>query len=97
MRNVLGCKSVIFSLHALKRLLKRNISLERAEEVINEGIVILSYPDDSPYPSSLMLLEIDNRPLHVLVAKNGELDECIVVTVYEADPDIWETDFRTKK
>jgi len=78
-------------------MVKRKVSPADVEQVVMQGEVIISYPDDRPFPSSLLMLDIQGRPVHVLVAKNGETGECIVVTVYEADTDIWESDFRTKK
>lgn len=78
-------------------MMKRKVSPAEVEEVVNNGDAIMSYPDDRPYPSYLLMLNVNDRPLHAVVAKNDEIGECIVVTVYEADADIWESDFRTKK
>jgi len=37
------------------------------------------------------------RPLHVVAADVEITGETIIITVYEPDPDIWNTDFRSKK
>ena len=36
------------------------------------------------------------RPLHVVAADNDD-EETIIITAYEPDPMIWESDFKKKK
>lgn len=55
------------------------------------------YPEDTPYPSRLILGERGERPLHVVVAENMLNEETIVITVYEPDPEQWEPGFRRRK
>jgi uncharacterized protein DUF4258 len=55
------------------------------------------YPDDTPYPSRLVLGWNGRRPIHVVVADNLDDNENIVITVYEPDPEEWEPDFRRRK
>ncbi|HEV8725662.1 MAG TPA: DUF4258 domain-containing protein [Candidatus Binatia bacterium] len=55
------------------------------------------YPDDTPYPSRLVLGWNDRRPIHVVVADNVDEQENIVITVYEPDPLEWEPDFKRRK
>ena len=43
------------------------------------------------------LKKINNRPLHVVIAFNIEKSEGIVVTLYEADGEHFEADFKTRK
>lgn len=76
---------------------ERNISRDDVEYVIEEGVTIRDYPDDTPYPSRLILGWRDARPLHVVAADVEITGETIIITVYEPDPDIWNTDFRSKK
>ena len=61
------------------------------------GETIAEYPDDSPYPSRLMLGHVDGKPIHVVVAADTATAICIVITVYEPQPDWWENDFRTRR
>ena len=91
------CSSVITSLHAFKRMIQRSISPADVKAVINQGEIINRYPDDQPFPSVLMLRTIDKRPIHVVVGKNDESGECIIITVYVAGEEYWESDFKTKK
>lgn len=91
-----SCNGIITSLHALKRMLERSISDTDIEKVIANGEIIKEYADDKPYPSCLIFKMIGTIPVHVVMAKN-ELGECIVITVYVPDNDIWYEDFKTKK
>ena len=61
------------------------------------GETIKSYPDDTPYPSRLVLGWREARPIHVLAADNIESGEAFVMTVYEPTPVLWRPDFRRKK
>lgn len=66
-------------------------------EILTNGETTEIYPDDTPYPSRLVLGWLGSRPLHVVVADNAEAQETIVVTVYEPDPEQWETGFRRRR
>ncbi len=84
-------ENVIFRVHAVQRMFERNISAEDVRKVLSDGVVIEDYPDDMPYPSRLMLGWCEGRPIHVVVAINVEDNSIVVVTVYEPDPDQWDT------
>jgi hypothetical protein len=77
-------------------MFKRNISLVEVKIILEKGIIIKEYNEDKPYPSFLLLGFIDRRPLHLLVAKDIETENCIMVTVYEPDKNVWSIDFKTK-
>ena len=66
-------------------------------QALTIGSVIESYPDDTPYPSYLVLGWRGARPIHVVAADNVASNETIVITVYEPEPDRWESDFRRRK
>lgn len=70
---------------------------EDVRHVLATGEVIEEYPDDTPYPSRLILGWCASRPLHVVVGDNIEAGEAIVITVYEPDSHQWEAGFRRKK
>jgi hypothetical protein len=76
-------------------MFSRNISIEDIKEVIINGEIINSYPEDMPFPSYLLYKTISYRPLHVLIAK--DVLTCIVITVYQPDEKIWNSDFKTKR
>jgi hypothetical protein len=86
-----------FRIHALQRMFERRISVDDIAAVVESGYTIENYPNDTPYPSRLVLGWRGPRPLHVVVAHNLSDNEDIVVTVYEPDPELWEDDFRRRK
>jgi hypothetical protein len=77
-------------------MFEREIPPEDVLEAVQNGEIIKEYPDDRPYPSFLILSFVNNRPLHVVVARNTNDDFCFVVTIYEPDKSMWSKDFKTK-
>ena len=92
----MDCGSVSFSRHAIERMFQRSVSPDEILQCIRSGEVIANYPDDSPYPSALLLGFAQGAPLHVLVARD-ETGNCYVVTVYHPDPELWGSDFKTRR
>jgi len=88
---------LVFRVHAVQRMFERRISEKDVRSVLESGEAIEEYPADTPYPSRLMLGWRGTRPIHVVVADNHEENECILITVYEPDPALWEADFRRRK
>jgi hypothetical protein len=88
---------LVFRIHAVQRMVAREISEGDVREVLTSGEVIESYPDDTPYPSRLVLGWRGRRPIHVVVADNVNAGEAIVITVYEPDIDHWEIGFRRRR
>jgi hypothetical protein len=90
---------MVFSGHAVQRMFQRAIGRDEVHTVISNGETITDYPDDTPYPSRLLLGFVSeaSRPIHVVVAWNGEENKCIVVTAYEPAADHWEPGFRKRR
>lgn len=88
---------LVFRVDAIRRMFERHISAEDARHVLKTGEVIENYPDDTPYPSRLVLGWRMSRPIHVVVADNRDAGETIVITAYEPDPVRWERDFKRRK
>ena len=86
-----------FSGHVFKRMAERKFSPEMIKSVIENGTVIKSYPDDTPYPSRLILGFDEQRPVHVVSAYNSENDTEYVITVYEPDALKWSDDFTERR
>lgn len=81
--------------HAITRMAQRNISISDLKTVVGKGIVIKEYPDDTPYPSKLVLGFLDLRPIHVVYS---ELEtEILIISAYEPDPEMWESGFARRK
>jgi hypothetical protein len=87
---------LVFRVH-FQRMFQRGVSVEDIRQVLATGETIESYPDDTPYPSRLVLGWRESRPLHVVFAENKAMREIIAVTVYEPDPNRWEIDFRRRR
>jgi hypothetical protein len=93
----LECGRVVFSGHAIRRMFQRGVGRDAVNAVISDGETIAEYPDDSPYPSRLLLGLVEGRPLHVVVAWDAGTDRCIIVTVYEPRHEQWEPGFRKRR
>jgi hypothetical protein len=92
----MDCQSTKFSDHAILKMFQRSIGVDDVESIIKTGEVIRSYPEDKPYPSVLLLGYKNQQPIHVVVAQD-ETGNCIVITTYVPDLNIWKTGFRNKK
>ena len=96
-RNWLSGKEVIFTAHAIRRMFERGISERDVYEVANGGEAIERYPDDEPYPSTLLLGWVGPSPLHVLLAEDAVGQTAVVVTVYEPDDLRWQPGFKRRR
>lgn len=86
-----------FSSHALQRMFERGIKKDTVIEAVKNGEIIQEYPEDAPYPNSLLLAIINNKPIHVVSAFNEKENEVYIVTVYSPDKKIWADDFKTRR
>ena len=88
---------LVFRLHALLRMRERAISVDEVSHAIRTGKEIENYPEDTPYPSRLVLGWTGARPLHIVVADNIKDREIIVITVYEPESKRWLPGFSRRK
>ena len=88
---------IVFSQHALSRMFEREISPEFVKNGIIKGSVITEYPDDTPYPSRLILFMDGERIIHIVIAHDYENDITFVITVYEPDPLLWDETFTKRR
>lgn len=86
-------EKLLFSDHARRRMLERDISLTEAKAVLQEGSIVERYPDDLPYPSKLVAGWSGHRHLHVVAAELPVREQTVVITVYEPDAGRWESPF----
>ncbi len=93
----MSMKSLVYRNHAVKRMFERGIGNEDVRHVLATGEVIENYPDDTPYPSRLIMGWRNSRPLHIVVAENSVEQSIIVITVYEPDPKLWDDDYRRRR
>jgi hypothetical protein len=90
-------EEAIYSRHPIERMFQRVIPPEEVTAVLRSGDAIASYPEDTPYPSVLLLGRAQNQPVHVLVARDPATGTCYVVTVYRPDPELWGPDYKTRR
>jgi hypothetical protein len=67
------------------------------EAVVAQGELVEDYPDDTPFPSRLLLGAPGGRPLHVVAADEPGTDVTYIVTAYYPDPAQWDADFRRRR
>jgi hypothetical protein len=78
-------------------MIQRNISEGEIVHTIKYGAIIKEYPDDTPFPSILLLCWYGIRPLHVVIAIDNVEKILFIVTTYEPNSDEWEDNFRRRK
>ena len=73
--------------HAVKRMIKREITRLEINEAVINGEIIEEYPDDK-YSSSCLIYRKTNsgRDLHVQLSLPPSV---VIVTVYDPDPEEW--------
>lgn len=91
------CRKLIFTGHALKRMFDRRVHEEEVATVARSGEVIEEYPQDTPFPSFLILGLIGEQPLHVVIGVEASTRICYIVTVYRPDPSLWDSAFRIRR
>ncbi len=75
----------------------RGISVSDVLHVLASGETIEQYPDDTPFPSALILARVGERSLHVVAARDAANDLIYVVTAYEPDSNEWDAEFRRRR
>lgn len=88
---------LVFRVHAIRRVFERQISEDDILHVLATGEVVENYPNDTPYPSRLVLGWCGSRPIHIVIADNAGEQETIVVPVYEPDAVQWEPGFKRRR
>lgn len=78
-------------------MFSRAISTDDVEYALENGEIIVNYPDDKPYPSRLLLAFCNNRPIHLVCSYSANDETSIIITAYEPSFDIWANDFKTRK
>jgi hypothetical protein len=78
-------------------MFERGITTKDVRTVIESGEIIADYPSDLPFPSCLILGWANDKPVHLVIAKNETYQQCYVVTAYIPDQAIWGSDFKTRE
>lgn len=77
-------------------MFQRGITIDDLIAVVDEGHVIMEFPERVPQPSRILLAWRGDRALH-LVCVDGGPDEVVVITAYWADPNKWDASFRKRR
>lgn len=92
-----ACDGLKFSRHAIEQMFTRGINPTEVRKCLEQHEIIEDYPEDTPYPSKLLLCFIGARPIHLVIAINELEKTCILVTAYEPDKELWSDDFKKRK
>ena len=96
LRGLCNNKTIKWMEHIALRMLKRQISRHQVIAAIQSGEIIEQYPDDTPYPSCLVLgCDPGGQPLHVVCASAS--DSIWMITAYYPDSSEWEDELRTRR
>jgi hypothetical protein len=77
------------TLHVVRRLVQREVSVPEIRQAGASARVIEEYPDDKYSPSCLLLgFTSEGRPLHILVSL-ADARYVRILTVYEPDLSDW--------
>ena len=88
---------LFFRVHAIQRMLERDISVKRVSQAVRSGETIEDYSAEMPEPSRLILDFQGTRPLHIVISENPETSEITIITVYIPDPGKWTKDFASRR
>jgi hypothetical protein len=76
--------------HADEEASNDGISLMEALDSILTGEILEQYPHDKPYPSCLVLSELENeQAVHTVWAFNQATQSSVLITIYRPDPRKW--------
>ncbi len=78
------------------RMFARKITKEEVKIAIERGNKIEDYPEDTPFPSCLILDFINSRPLHVVCWADESTQTIYIITVYIPDPERWDNNFSSR-
>ena len=93
----MDCKNLHFSRHAFERMFQRGIDPDAVAQLLSSGEVIADYPDDQPFPSTLILGFHEAQPVHAVGARDPGSGECHLVTIYRPDPVMWDEAYKKRR
>jgi hypothetical protein len=90
---------VLVSGHAYDRLEESALSTRDIEAGLAAAVAVEDYPDAHRGPSVLALqVDQSGRPIHVVWGlRKGTSSPAVLITAYRPDPELWSSDFRSRK
>ncbi len=96
-KKAISLDNIIFKKHALVRMLERGIESNNIIQALENCSIVEEYHDDRPYPSCLFLGYSGNRPLHIVLSFNPDIELIFIITIYEPSDELWEGDYKTRR
>ena len=93
----MNCTTLHFSRHAFERIFQRGINPDAVARIIAEAEVLIEYPEDKPFPSTLLLGFYGKQAIHAVIAQDPTTGNCHLVTIYWPDPAIWDESFKKRR
>ena len=88
--------NIKLTLHALKRFQESNLEVREVLETLRSTYQIIEeYPNDLRGPSVLLLLFLEDNPIHLVVAPHE--DNLIVITGYHPKESEWKNNYSIRK
>jgi len=84
-------------IHALERMLERDISRKDVRTVVVNGEIIEEYPSSYIYPACLVCGTRSRGPLHVVIAWDAIRRWAYIITAYVPDEEHFTKDFRVRR
>lgn len=82
--------------HCLLRMHQRGFGFSDIKAALTDSVIVREYDDDGPLASALVLGFSSGRPIHAVVAPEGN-DLLWIITAYEPDLDIWMPGYLKKR
>lgn len=88
--------NVKLTFHALKRFQEYDLEVRGVLKALRAKFQIIEeYPDDPRGPSALLLLFLENDPIHLVVAPHE--DSLIIITGYRPSTTEWKDNFSVRR
>jgi len=95
-----GEERYLYSQHARAEMETEELGEIKDQEVFEAvlaGKIIESYPEDKPYSSCLIYgRTAEDRPIHIVCAYAEDMNQVIIITVYQPRLDQW-IDFERRR
>ena len=93
----MDCTKIVFGQQAFARLFALGVEPDLVTRALKAGEIIEENNGNQPSPHSLVLYIEQEKPLHVVAAKDEEPGICYVVAVYRPDRRLWNDDYKTRR
>ena len=88
---------MLWTYHVNMRVGQRFIARETIMAAAESYEIVEAYPDDTYFPSNLLLGRRGAEAFHALFGTDVDGQNVRVVTAYYPSPEEWETDFKTRR